>query len=188
MLSRQDRRVLPLSTYWIMSGSDVIIWSAGWIPGTCLYFRSPMERDKFKFPFTRPNWFTRSRDMERTNARTHERTHNTTPGGKYCAKQKAPRNSALRARVVFPLRWKLPKIGPKIAKFFHDFFDREASSRWGDKHCRRKVIIQQKVLCLSKYFKVGNRTALFSVFLRHLFAYQFIVLWYCLIRRVLCAW
>ena len=34
-----------------MSGSAVIICSAGGIPGTCLYFRSPMERDKFKFPF-----------------------------------------------------------------------------------------------------------------------------------------
>ena len=40
------------------SGSAVIICSAGGIPGTCLYFRSPMERDKFKLPFTRPNWLT----------------------------------------------------------------------------------------------------------------------------------
>ena len=47
------------STYCIMSGSAVMIWSGGGMPGTCLYFRSPIDRERFKLPFTRPKWFTK---------------------------------------------------------------------------------------------------------------------------------
>ena len=43
------------NTHLKMSGSAVIICSLGGIPGTCLYFKSPIERDRFKFPFTLPN-------------------------------------------------------------------------------------------------------------------------------------
>lgn len=55
----QAKSTLALSTYCTMSGSDVIICSGGGIPGTCLYLRSPIERDRFRFPFTLPNWFTK---------------------------------------------------------------------------------------------------------------------------------
>ena len=43
------------NTHLKMSGSAVIICSLGGIPGTCLYFKSPIERDRFKLPFTLPN-------------------------------------------------------------------------------------------------------------------------------------
>eukprot|EP00620_Florenciella_sp_RCC1587_P008950 CAMPEP_0182589978 /NCGR_PEP_ID=MMETSP1324-20130603/70667_1 /TAXON_ID=236786 /ORGANISM="Florenciella sp., Strain RCC1587" /LENGTH=81 /DNA_ID=CAMNT_0024807163 /DNA_START=15 /DNA_END=260 /DNA_ORIENTATION=+ len=41
-----------------MSGSAVIIWAAGGA-SDCLYFRSPMERERFRFPLTRPAWLTK---------------------------------------------------------------------------------------------------------------------------------
>jgi hypothetical protein len=43
------------NSHHIISGSAVIICSAGGIPGTCLYFKSPIDLDRFKLPFTRPN-------------------------------------------------------------------------------------------------------------------------------------
>jgi len=46
-------------THWTISGSAVIIWSGGAMLGTCLYFRSPIDLDRFKFPFTRPKWLTK---------------------------------------------------------------------------------------------------------------------------------
>lgn len=48
-------RIVKLNTHLMMSGSAVIICSAGEMPGTCLYFKSPIDRDRFKLPFTRPN-------------------------------------------------------------------------------------------------------------------------------------
>ena len=41
-----------------MSGSAVIICAGGSTPGPCLYFKSPIDRDRFRFPLTRPNWLT----------------------------------------------------------------------------------------------------------------------------------
>ena len=33
--------------------------TGGSISGTCLYFKSPIDRDRFKFPLTLPNWLTK---------------------------------------------------------------------------------------------------------------------------------
>ena len=49
----------PRLTYCTMSGSAVIICSDGGMFGTCLYFMSPIERDKLRFPLTLPKWFTK---------------------------------------------------------------------------------------------------------------------------------
>mmetsp|Transcript_15256 Transcript_15256/g.23214 ORF Transcript_15256/g.23214 Transcript_15256/m.23214 type:complete len:233 (+) Transcript_15256:2223-2921(+) len=41
-----------------ISGSAVMIWSAGAIPWTCLYLRSPIDRERLRFPLILPNWLT----------------------------------------------------------------------------------------------------------------------------------
>mmetsp|Transcript_4675 Transcript_4675/g.12208 ORF Transcript_4675/g.12208 Transcript_4675/m.12208 type:complete len:265 (-) Transcript_4675:420-1214(-) len=46
----------PASSSCTISGCAVIIWSAGSMLGTCLYFKSPIDLERLRFPLTRPKW------------------------------------------------------------------------------------------------------------------------------------
>ena len=62
MCERQDdncNRCVAWFSYCRMSGSAVIICSEGFNQGICLYLRPPMDLERFRFPFTLPNWLTK---------------------------------------------------------------------------------------------------------------------------------